>query len=296
MKETGLAEEILKGLMRGYVIPGAYERWKPYRNSVTEYLISHAQKGTDLMIIGAGEANDFDLRRLHGHFGTICLVDRDLEAMQRALLRDELTNALGIILIKKDFVGITREEYIKLIELCLSEFRKEGNPGMAFREKTINSRAAFEQTRKKYIDCLAPVFERVNAQNVFRDLPVCNYVAAFGIHSQLFALPSQIWALFLEAAKVQDEDVFRYVKKQNDTFIPEFTEGVLKLAKSKAFFGLEEYAFESEGAVEGAVQGIRYLWEHKREGDYEIAKTVWPFLEDRNYQMMLFTVDRNPHT
>ena len=132
MKETGLAEEIFKGLMRGYVIPGAYERWKPYRNCVTEYLISHTQEGKDLMIIGAGESNDFDLRRLHEHFGTICLVDRDLEAMQRALRRDELTDASGIMLIKKDFVGITGEEYIKLIDLCLSGFGKEGNPGMAF--------------------------------------------------------------------------------------------------------------------------------------------------------------------
>lgn len=60
----------------------AWDLYHAHRERVTQYLLqSAAEPGGSLCILGAGNCNDLDLRRLRQHFSLIHLVDLDGEAL-----------------------------------------------------------------------------------------------------------------------------------------------------------------------------------------------------------------------
>ena len=68
-------------------IPIAYTDWAGYREQLTGFILEHTDPHTTACIVGAGECNDFDLRRLNSHFDRLLLLDRNVDAMQEGMAR-----------------------------------------------------------------------------------------------------------------------------------------------------------------------------------------------------------------
>jgi hypothetical protein len=86
-----------KEMIKDERIPDAYNKWKDYRKWVTDYILSNADANicTELngpvrkkvmAIWGVGVASDIDLKQLAEKFYLV-LIDRDLEAVNEAVLR-----------------------------------------------------------------------------------------------------------------------------------------------------------------------------------------------------------------
>jgi hypothetical protein len=86
-----------KEMIKGERIPDAYNKWKNYRRWVTDYILGNVDanictelnspKRKKVMAIwGVGAACDIDLKQLAGEFYLV-LIDRDLEAVNEAVLR-----------------------------------------------------------------------------------------------------------------------------------------------------------------------------------------------------------------
>jgi hypothetical protein len=68
-------------------VAGAGERYRGHREHVMSLLMSITSPGDDVMILGAGNGNDLDLRSLSDRAATCTLVDIDPEALDRAATR-----------------------------------------------------------------------------------------------------------------------------------------------------------------------------------------------------------------
>lgn len=76
------------------------DRWDTFaahRTRVTELLCE--APGSALCVLGAGNSNDLDLRRLLGSFQEIDLVDLDAEALQHGITHQQITSADSVRLI-----------------------------------------------------------------------------------------------------------------------------------------------------------------------------------------------------
>lgn len=59
-----------------------WDLYQPHRDRITQYLLQSADHpGGALCILGAGNCNDLDLKRLQQHFSLIHLIDLDAEAL-----------------------------------------------------------------------------------------------------------------------------------------------------------------------------------------------------------------------
>ena len=90
-------ESIYDRLVAAASIQGAYEGWRNYRNSVTEYIVNSIDMtGIDnpvVCIFGAGEANDIDLALL-SEMARLVLIDKDMDALVRAKERYKIEDAI----------------------------------------------------------------------------------------------------------------------------------------------------------------------------------------------------------
>ncbi len=117
-------ESIYDRLVAAARIQGAYEGWRNYRNSVTEYIVNSIDMtGIDnpvVCIFGAGEANDIDLALL-SEMARLVLIDKDMDALVRAKERYKIEDA---ICADVPFWNI-EEETCRMLEAMLSEGAEE---------------------------------------------------------------------------------------------------------------------------------------------------------------------------
>ena len=112
-----------------------FEMWSGYRRFLTDYIIGCC-KGSDvfapgteqihkpsLAIWGAGACNDIDLAELDKYF-SLTLIDRDIEAMGRALARYGLSNVKCVDL---GFWSISDEEYRHIEELLADRAHEDAD-------------------------------------------------------------------------------------------------------------------------------------------------------------------------
>lgn len=254
-----------------FSLPDAYNSWKHYRNTLTQYLISqtdqvslplsfHADMHSSellptLAIIGAGACNDLDLAYIVPHFSKITLIDNDEAAMQQALKRYQLAHDTSIHLFPASLNGITDSDYQQFCEalqtyIQLNHLSLTPEDFEAFALSQIEN--IFQKNKQAAIP-LAPA--------------AYDYIWCFGVHSQLQAMFSYIYHVFminLQNTLFQDTTVFREafsnrLKKENDSFIPRFHDILLNSAKKAVFIGCEQKRLENESPVEGAYQAIQDL-------------------------------------
>ena len=281
MGKLSAKEEIFQDIVKGYTIKGAFENWMEYRQRITDYLIKYTVPGQTIAILGIGEANDIDLKRLYAHIGNLTLVDKNAVGMKNALVKYDLVDKPNIRVIEKDFVGITDDDYKDVISICLQDMKR--------------MKAMFSpmMTGTKVLRKMNELYEKVNSKDIDLGIEPHDYVVSIGLHSQLNGLIEHIWNICLQASNKYDTKVAERVIQQNNVFIPRFCRALENAAINRLFVGVETREVEKQSGVQGAQQTIEYFNNTMTDDEIDneklvIYEDVWNFTNDVTYYMAIF--------
>lgn len=297
--------DLYRQIKKNFILPNAYEDWKEYRNALTQYIIQetnqvslplsfHANMTEDallpsLAIIGAGACNDFDLSKLVEHFSRITLLDYDEEALGIAIDTYHLNECPYIECKTISLNGINDTHYE---DFC--------NQLQAYLQHNLGNITAsdFEDYA---ISLIERIFKQLKTYTIPLQQDTYDYICCFGVHSQLQAMFSYIYRAFemnlkemtFFDASAHNQRFTKRLQEENERFIPLFHDALLNCAKQGIFLGLEEKRTNTDGAIEGAYQGIQDI--KKRDLKMEQASLVWPFLssENINYEMSIMKISLN---
>ncbi|MCR5173362.1 MAG: hypothetical protein K6C09_01855 [Oscillospiraceae bacterium] len=277
------AEQIYDALMESYSIKDASERWADYRKNISDFLIANMAPGRTVAMFGAGEADDVDLARVYAHAGRLDLYDLDPGKPEKALRKYGLSGKPDVNVFQNDLFGVTKEEYIGLIELCLNDVQKAGaawTPAM---------------TAPRYLARIRALYDRINRREIDFGGKQYDYTIMIGVHSQLNTFLERIWSVFLDLTKQRDFSIAQQVIAENEIYIPRVNQGLLDMTREKAFVGLEVEALDQPGTIQGAVQAIADI-EGRIRKEAVICDSawmdVWPFREGKEYQMVIYQLDK----
>lgn len=98
-------------------VSDTWEKWKDYRNEVTELLLQECADARKIVIVGAGSCDDIDLTKLGSRGKEIVLLDNDEQALRKAqerLRKQKNEN----VLITGQVMGIDGVEAYMYREFC----------------------------------------------------------------------------------------------------------------------------------------------------------------------------------
>ncbi|MBR1866568.1 MAG: hypothetical protein IJ801_08685 [Lachnospiraceae bacterium] len=281
-----------------FILPDAFEDWKDYRNILTDYLIAQTDsislplsfcpgmQPSDLLptlaVLGAGACNDLNLERLCPHFSRITLIDNQTASMETALRTYHLEQSPVIECVTASLNGLEDTDYQDFCEALQYFVRGE--------QQTLTPER-FEAF------ALSRIGSKPN-----RQVPLApasyDYIWCFGVHSQLQAMYSYIYHVFevnLRHTLFQNTEWNSHVfydrlKEENRIWIPHFHDALLASANKAVFLGLEQRRLGTEGAIEGAWQGIEDI--RHRKLSYTEHTAIWPFCPARSlsYEMRMFHI------
>ena len=274
-------------IKNGFIIPGAWDSWRDYRNQLTALIREKVVEPKDsLLILGAGRCCDMDLNLLAEHCGRIALLDTDSTAMGEALKRYNLETSSKVSLVCGSLTGISESDVEAFFQSLLAFVMSQGArlTEEAFRIRTLEGLQVLEQklfvTGEQFARVLAP--------------ESCDAVVCAGVHSQLFSLLSYCWKVLAANVSgqifrrpVKEEWFHEKIRKWNDEIIPMLDKAIIHAAKKKALFGCE---YDPVSPVEGAYQCINDLKPNSSEigssgiGASEIGSLVWPFDPEQGKQ------------
>lgn len=286
-----------------FILPNAYEDWKEYRNTLTQYLIQetnqlslplsfHANMTEEsflpsLAIIGAGACNDLDISQLIEHFSEITLLDYNEDAMRSAIDTYHLD---GCPYIDCQAISLNGIKDVHYDDFC--------NRLQTYLCHNIDQLSPYD-FEDYAISLLNNLLKQMENYTIPLPAKTYDYVCCFGVHSQLQAMFSYIYRAFemnlkemnFFDASAHNQRFTKRLQEENERFIPLFHDALLNCAKQGIFLGLEEKRTNTDGAIEGAYQGIQDI--KKRDLTTKQTSLVWPFLpsEDINYEMMVLKID-----
>ena len=274
-------EELFRDIVEGYTIKGAYEKWENYRQRITDYLIQYTIPGKTIAILGVGEANDIDLKRLYAHIGNLTLVDKNIAAIKNAIVKYDLVDKPNIKVVEKDFVGITDDEYKDIISICWQDLKKM---------KTMFSPIV---TGPKVVNRMNELYEKVNSKDVDLGISPHDYIVSIGLHSQLNGFIEHIWDTFMRGTGKSYTKISERALQQNNIFIPRICTAIEDMTIDRLFVGVETLEVEKQSAVQGAQQTIQYFKDTMTEEEISnetlvIYQDVWNFTDSVTYNMAIF--------
>ncbi|MCR5432509.1 MAG: hypothetical protein K6E95_08125 [Lachnospiraceae bacterium] len=304
MRKVSPAEKLYNSILSSYNVPGAYERWRDYRKSVTDRIIEFAEPGKSIAIVGAGEMNDIDIARIYEHSGKVALFDIDVDAMKRGLEnygfenerpdasewksdegrktsasagKQDESRKCGITVKKCDLFGITKDEYTDLINKCFAEAVKVN-------KKPDNLLLA------KYMKEIIGI---VNKRRVHISDEKFDCTVAVGLHSQVVGFLAHIWEYLAIIGGIIDNNVFESLINLNNTQIPKINDALIGITRERLFVGYEMYnaSFGPESTVQGAVQCNHDLNDRIKNSELtlEISFTEdWAFSDEKQYKMLFY--------
>lgn len=247
------------------IIHGAYENWSHYREKLTDFVLANSSAGDTLLIFGAGECNDFDLKKLTAFFSDVTLLDIDSEAVSRGLIRQNIKkNRVNVV--AGDIVGIPEERY-RDFGNNVTEALRTG--------KTVSAETFTKEMRTAFSERVPCLF------------PKADTVVCCGVHSQLLSVYPRIAAVVSGYRRLDMNEVLKTSFELNTILAAEVNEKLFHAARKVLITGIEEKRIGIDGGVEGAAQALADF-ETRKKPDDEI-RLVWPFslLENKQYEMLV---------
>lgn len=273
------AEAIFKKIAAGYTITNARNDWTEYRRAVTDYIINNSDEGASLAILGAGRCNDLDINRLGEHFGSITLVDRDIEALNAVNAEYAKGSGRAVLkLLERDFVGISYDSYIDYTAAVITELRShaEGETETAA-AGTESVLARIYGEREGYRFTLPEQYD---------------YVTAIGVCSQLNSMPAHI------SEALGMEEVPEIISSRTDRIVRDFLDTAFSAAEKAVFTGDELLRLPDSYCIDGAIQSLSYIEELAEKGQLAVPthmSVIWPFdpARGRFYEMVVYKIIEN---
>lgn len=300
-------------------IPGAYVRWKQYRNYMTEYILENCTDTDRILILGAGGCDDIDLIALAEHTALVCLADVNRDAMESAVrklqnTRPDLESRLFII--ETDFLPISEEEYEEYDKACrqgvgtLEQWWRQHDIQRNTGQKEQDGESSCEWS----YDMLCGVWEAMQKLGC----KAFDTVICLGLHSQLY-IGLAVHTYRQKEALNDDVRIHAVdlLQNANQRMAKQFMQEVLQVG-NQIILGLEYTAIHEDSQVSTeeisqqlvlyGAKGLYDLQLPRVEGAYQVEQQIaelyradkiqirdcqylfWPFLEEKVYLMVLYVL------
>ena len=279
-----------------FVLPNAYQDWTKYRKYVTELVMKSADinkegennKWKKLLIVGAGQCNDFDLVELIQKYAEVTLLDVDINAMESAVSWMPERVRSRIVLKEGTVTGISEEDQNEICTDLLAGVMKQKK--VLDRDSLMNLFTDSIYTYAKKLYQHEKDFVNILPANEY-DVVVC-----LGVHSQLFSVFHYFINMLLYNVAQQifygqvinDDFITMIFKSMNDHIIPHYNSALLNCAGTRLILGNE---YDRVSPVEGADQCIRNM--RIRNINMKEEHVEWNFnpTNDIKYDMLFQIID-----
>lgn len=253
------ASEIYSGYRKCPINENAYLEWSDYRKAVTDYILQHCEKGSTLIIYGAGKCDDIEIERLAEHFERVTLVDvnypdSDANASEvdiNAPQSDKLPASVRTL--RFDLTGTDEKAYLQFITFLQDAF---GN-GQLLTEtdsflNDLENRAEYVYSHDCHPKGIVPLLGEQS-----------DYSVAIGLHSQLNNVFSGLAEYVLKKLGVGDEMVKKAVerletvqRRHSEEVIRTADDIIIDSARCGTVLGIE-YEVNRGGRIFTDVDGAR---------------------------------------
>ena len=262
-------------------IPTAYTDWTAYRERLTGFILEQTAPRTTACIVGAGACNDFDLRRLSGHFDRLLLLDRNTDSTKEGMARQGVRIPEECF-IQADLLGIPDEAYRSIADHMLSAIREQ-------QRRTAPDTRAVERLFLREMDA---AYMNRQPDKLMEQSGIADYVICCGVHSQLLTVFPQMASVYRRYIDIRPEAIEQKVRKWIPGVMAELNDALFRWAGKGVIVGLEEYRIGEIGGIDGASQALDLL---KKSGHsvLEQSSLRWDFDPKRNkaYQMRIMQIE-----
>ena len=262
-------------------IPTAYTDWAGYRERLTGFILEHTNTHTTACIVGAGACNDFDLRRLNGHFDRLLLLDRNTDSTKEGMERQSIRIPERDLLYA-DLLGIPEDVYRSISDHMLSAIREQ-------QRRTAPDSKAVERLFLREMDA---AYMNRQPDKIMEQSEIADYVICCGVHSQLLTMFPQMANVYRRYIDIRPEAIEQKVRKWIPGVMVELNDALFRWAGKGVIVGLEEYRIGEIGGIDGASQALDLL---KKSGHSVLAQSSlrWDFDPKRNkvYQTQIMQIE-----
>ncbi|MBR3137385.1 MAG: hypothetical protein IKG32_10280 [Clostridia bacterium] len=262
-------------------IPTAYTDWAGYREWLTGFILEQTDPHATACIVGAGACNDFDLRRLSGHFDRVLLLDRNTDAMRKGVERQSIRFPEECF-IQADLLGIPDETYRSIADHMLSAIREQ-------QRRTAPDAKAVERLFLREMDA---AYMNRQPDRLMEQSGIADYVICCGVHSQLLTMFPQMVNVYRRYIDIRSEAIEQKVRRWIPGVMAELNDALFLWARKGVIVGLEEYRIGEIGGIDGASQALDLL---QKSGYTILAQSSlrWDFDPKRNkaYQMRIMRIE-----
>lgn len=250
-------------------IPHAYVEWTAYRNALTDFVLAHTKEDQSVVIIGAGECNDFDLCRMSDHFSQILLLDHQEDAMRAGLKRQKIDSA-RIRPVRADLLGITDDTYRAMCDVLLFALQRQ-----------LRGEAGPEVFERLFLEQMHSAFSSRKPSDFLRQEAVVDYCICCGVHSQLINIFPQMAGIYKNYIHFNQDAICKAARSMNTVIAQELNACLLRLSGTGVILGLEKCRLGMDGGIEGAVQGLLDI-QSRNVTIAETMQLLWPFDRSQN--------------
>ena len=262
-------------------IPTAYTDWAGYRERLTGFILEHTAPHTTACIVGAGECNDFDLRRLNSHFDRLLLLDRNVDAMQEGMEKQGIRIPEECFM-QADLLGIPDETYRSIADHMLAAIREQ-------QRRAAPDTRAVERLFLREMDA---AYMNRQPDKLMEQSGIVDYVICCGVHSQLLTVFPQMANVYRRYINIRPEAIEQKVRRWIPGVMAELNDALFRWARKGVIVGLEECRIGEIGGIDGASQALDLL---KKSGHTVLTQTSleWDFDPRRRkaYQMRIMQIE-----
>ena len=272
-------------LLRNQIMPNAFSDWTAYREELTDFILSNADRGASALIVGAGECSDFDLPRLKAYFRKVTLLDQNRRAMETGLARQGVP-CIPDELLCADLVGIAPDAYRRISDHMLALLRSELASG------TPDS----NRFERAFLRQMAAAFQDRQPDALLQRSNLADYVICCGVHSQLLTVFPQMAMVYQRYIPLSYGSIAGFIREQIPSTVSALNDALLRWAGKGLILGLEESRLGVDGGIDGAWQAMQDL--QGRELSLEAqTRLIWPFdpAHTKSYQMRITAIGQPKH-
>ncbi|MEG0297637.1 MAG: hypothetical protein RR620_13035 [Clostridium sp.] len=277
--------------------------WTEYRKAITNKMLEELDdENKSLIIFGAGECNDIDLKRFNKKFNKITLIDFNEIALQGAIEKHKLQNEQGIEFKKIDFLGVSNATYEEYEEMLINK-----------------------TPIKKIVKFLRGEANKLLESKIDLNLQKHEVAICLGVHSQITITFVGVLANYLNNYdKKEIKKVYEEIEYMNTKVAKRLNDCILENITSKAIMGFDimeiskdlgtailipsimDYCSRrdfnnlydkivSKNLISGASNGNRDIAVRMLENEINIEcfNTIfWPFNINKCYLLYLYTISK----
>lgn len=100
--------------------------WTAYRDVLTDFSVASLREQSNILVVGAGNLNDLDLKKMQGHTGTLHLTDIDVESVKQGIQRQGFEPD-GFQITELDLTGLAHDDLLAVFWESFDEALVQGN-------------------------------------------------------------------------------------------------------------------------------------------------------------------------